>query len=86
MYAGIAIVVTIFVFPQTAQHAFLGTVALLLTQIKLLFDAQEDLLNSPPGSIPPESPKFLQLRAIRVSMFTIYQGRTFSSTCVINQA
>lgn len=78
----IAIVVTIFVFPRTANHAFLGNVALLLSQIKLLLDAQEDLLTSVPGSITPESPKYSQLRATRISMFTIYQGCTFLSTFV----
>ncbi|KAF8273497.1 hypothetical protein EI94DRAFT_1826225 [Lactarius quietus] len=76
IYMAIAIVVTIFVFPQTANHAFLGTVTLLLSQAKVLLDAQEDLLTSVPGSITPESPKFLQLKATRVSMFTIHQKLT----------
>lgn len=74
MYMAIAIVVTIFVFPRTAHHAFLGTVTLLLSQMKLLLDAQEDLLTSVPGAITPGSPKFEQLRATRISMFTIHQG------------
>ncbi|KAI9441300.1 hypothetical protein H4582DRAFT_1367483 [Lactarius indigo] len=76
IYMAIAIVVTIFVFPQTANHAFLGTVTLLLGQMKVLLDAQEDLLTAVPGSIPPESPKFLRLRAIRASMFTIHRRLT----------
>ncbi|KAI0002456.1 hypothetical protein BJV74DRAFT_815934 [Russula compacta] len=76
MYMAIAIVVTIFVFPRTAHHAFLGTVTLLLSQMKLLLDAQEELLTSVPGSITPGSPKFEQLRATRISMFTIHQGLT----------
>ena len=73
IYMAMAIVVTIFVFPQTANHAFLGTVTLLLSQSKILLDAQEDLLTAVPGSLSPRSPKFLQLRATRVSMFTIHQ-------------
>ena len=77
MYTAIAIVVTICVFPQTAHHAFLGTITLLLGRMKVLLDAQEDLLTAAPGSITPGSPKALQLRATRVSMFTIHQGRTF---------
>lgn len=77
MYAAIAIVVTIFVFPRTAHSAFLGTVTQLLSKMELLLDAQEDLLVAVPGSINPGSPKALQLRALRVSMFTIHQGRTF---------
>ncbi|KAH9050166.1 hypothetical protein EDB84DRAFT_1623276 [Lactarius hengduanensis] len=76
IYMAIAIVVTVFVFPQTANHAFLGTVTLLLGQMKVLLDAQEDLLTAVPGSITPESPKFLRLRATRASMFTIHQGLT----------
>ena len=82
IYMAIAIVVTVFVFPRTANHAFLGTATLLLSQIKLLLDAQEDLLTSVPGSITPESPEYLRLRATRISMFTIYQGCTFLSSCV----
>jgi hypothetical protein len=75
-------VVTTFVFPQTANHAFLGTATLLLGQSKILLDAQEDLLTAIPGSIAPESPKMLRLRATRVSMFTIHQKRGFFSGCV----
>ena len=86
MYIAIAVVVTILVFPRTAHHAFLGTVTLLLGQIKVLLDAQEDLLTSAPGSIPPGSPKALQWRAARVSMFKTHQGRTFMSLCVIDTA
>jgi len=86
MYIAIAVVVTIFVYPRTAHHAFLGTVTLLLGQMKVLLDAQEDLLTSAPGSIAPGSPKTLQWRATRVSMFTTHQGRTFMSLCVINTA
>lgn len=86
MYTAIAVVVTIFVFPRTGHHAFLGTVTLLLGQMKVLLDAQEDLLTSAPGSIAPESPKALRWRATRVSMFTTHQGRTFVSLCVINTA
>jgi hypothetical protein len=43
------------------------------------------LLIAAPGSIIPGSPKALQLRAARVSMFTIHQGRTFFNLypCVI---
>ena len=82
MYIAIAVVVTILVFPRTAHHAFLGTVTLLLGQMKVLLDAQEDLLTSAPGSIPPGSPKALQWRATRVSMFTTHQGRTFMSSCL----
>ncbi|KAI9465778.1 hypothetical protein BJY52DRAFT_1376562 [Lactarius psammicola] len=48
IYMAIAIVVTIFVFPQTANHAFLGTVTLLLGQMKVLLDAQEELLTASP--------------------------------------
>jgi hypothetical protein len=77
IYMAIAIVVTIFVFPQTANHAFLGIVTLLLGQMKVLLDAQEDLLTAVPGSISPESPKILQLKAIRASMFTIHQKCAF---------
>ncbi|KAI0300497.1 hypothetical protein B0F90DRAFT_1723438 [Multifurca ochricompacta] len=77
IYTAIALVVTIFVFPQTANHAFLGTVTLLLGQLKVLLDAQEDLLAIAPGSITPEDPKISRLRAIRASMFAIYQGLTF---------
>jgi len=77
IYTAIAIVVTICVFPQTAHHAFLGTITLLLGQMKVLLDAQEDLLTAAPGSITPGSPKALQLRATRVSMFTIHQGCMF---------
>lgn len=86
IYIAIAVVVTIFVFPQTGHHAFLGTVTLLLGQMKVLLDAQEDLLTSAPGSIAPGSPKALQWRATRVSMFTIHQKRTFMSLCNINRA
>jgi len=86
IYMAIAIVVTIFVFPRTAHHAFLGTVTLLIRQMKILLDAQEDLLTSVPGSIAPGSPKALQWRATRVSMFTTHQGRTFISLCVIDTA
>ncbi|KAI0292715.1 hypothetical protein BC826DRAFT_1092011 [Russula brevipes] len=64
-YVAIGIVVTIFVFPRTAHHEFLETVTMLLSQIKFLVDAQEDLLISA-----------MQLRAARVSMFTIHQGLT----------
>jgi hypothetical protein len=77
IYMAIAIVVTVFIFPRTAHYTFLGTVTLLLGQIKILLDAQEELLTSVPGSITPGSPKSLQLRAMRVSMFTIHQGRRF---------
>ena len=87
MYTAIAIVVTICVFPQTAHHAFLGTITLLLGRMKVLLDAQEDLLTAAPGSIIPGSPKALQLRAARVSMFTIHQGRTFFvDLCIVDQA
>jgi Putative ER transporter, 6TM, N-terminal len=79
IYTAIAVVVTILVFPRTANHAFLETATLLLSQIKLLLDAQEDLLTSAPGSITPGSPKYLRLRATRVSMFTIHRGCTFLS-------
>jgi hypothetical protein len=82
IYTAIAIVVTTFVFPQTANHAFLGTVTLLLGQLKILLDAQEDLLAAIPGSINPESPKMLRLRATRVSMFTIHQKCGFCSGAV----
>ncbi len=82
IYMAIAIVVTIFVFPQTANHAFLGTVTLLLGQMKVLLDAQEDLLTAVPGSITPENPKFLRLSATRASMFTIHQRRAFFSGSV----
>jgi len=82
IYMAIAIAVTIFIFPRTAHHAFLGTVTLLLSQIKLLLDAQEDLLTSVPGTIIPGGPKSLQLRATRASMFTTHQGRTFMSIYV----
>jgi hypothetical protein len=47
----IAIVVTIFVFPQTANHAFLGTRYPPPWPVKILLDAQEDLLTAVPGSI-----------------------------------
>jgi hypothetical protein len=80
----IGIVVTIFVFPRTAHHEFLETITMLLGQIKFLVDAQEDLLISVPGSITPGSPKAMQLRAARVSMFTIHQGRMLSALLVIN--
>jgi Putative ER transporter, 6TM, N-terminal len=86
IYIAIAVVVTIFVFPRTAHHAFLGAVTLLLGQMKVLLDAQEDLLTSAPGSISPGSPKVLRWRATRVSMFTTHQGRTSMSFCVINRA
>lgn len=76
IYMAIAIVVTIFVFPQTANHAFLGTVALLLGQMKVLLDAQEDLLTAVPGSITPESPESLRLRVTKAAMFTIHQNLT----------
>jgi len=76
IYTAIAIVVTIFIFPQTAHSAFLGTATRLLSQMKLLLDAQEDLLTAVPGSIAPGTSKFLQLRATRILMFTIHQGRT----------
>ena len=82
IYIAIAVVVTVFVFPRTAHHTFLGTVTRLLGQIKLLLDAQEDLLTSVPGSITPGSAKTLHWRATRVSMFTIHQGRTFMSNYV----
>jgi hypothetical protein len=77
MYTAIALVVTIFIFPRTAHNAFLGTVTQLLSKMKFLVDAQEDLLIVVPESITPESPKALQLRATRISMFTIHQGRAF---------
>jgi hypothetical protein len=54
----------------------LGTATRLLGQMKLLLDAQEDLLTAVPGSIAPGTPKFLQLRTTRISMFTIHQGCT----------
>lgn len=76
MYTAIAVVVTIFVFPRTAHYSFLGTISLLLGQMKVLLDAQEDLLTSAPGSIDPGSPKALQWRATRLSMFTTHQGLT----------
>ncbi|KAI9512000.1 hypothetical protein F5148DRAFT_157072 [Russula earlei] len=79
IYAAIAIAVTIFVFPQTAHHAYLAAITLLLGQMKLLLDAQEDILSAVPGSLTPESPKALQLRAIRRSMFAIYQGLTLQA-------
>jgi len=78
----IAIVVTVFVFPQTANHAFLGTVTLLLGQMKVLLDAQEDLLTAVPESITPECPKYLLLTATRASMFNIYQRCAFFSRSV----
>ena len=79
IYTAIAIVVTTFVFPQTANHAFLGTVTHLLGQTKILLDVQEDLLTAIPGSIAPESPRMLRLKATRVSMFTIHQKCGFFS-------
>ena len=57
---------------------------MLLSQIKFLVDTQEDLLISVPGSITPGSPKAMQLRAARVSMFTIHQGCMLSALLVIN--
>lgn len=86
IYIAIAVVVTIFVFPRTAHYAFLGTVTRLLGQMKVLLDAQEDILTSAPGSIAPTSPKALQWGVTRVSMFTTHQGRTLMSLCVTNLA
>ncbi|KAI0266395.1 hypothetical protein BC834DRAFT_969434 [Gloeopeniophorella convolvens] len=74
MYIAIALAVTIFIFPQTASYAYLGTVAGLISQMKVVLDAQEELLASSPGSITPESPTARKLTSAKVSMFSIFQG------------
>lgn len=76
-YAAIGIIVTIFIFPETMNHALLGSTSELLGLIKSFIELQNALLESPLEDLTPKSPLIAKLAGIRSGIVAKFQGSEF---------
>ncbi|KAK7002342.1 hypothetical protein R3P38DRAFT_2729656 [Favolaschia claudopus] len=69
-YMAIAILTTIFIFPETMSHATMDTLAEQLSRLQTLVEMQDDVLTSPAEELKPESPILAKFTALRVAVIT----------------
>ncbi|KAJ7463697.1 hypothetical protein FB451DRAFT_1352935 [Mycena latifolia] len=66
-YMGIALLTTIFVFPETMSHATMDAVAAQLARVQKLIEMQDGVLAAQPADRPPLIATFRALRALVIT-------------------
>ena len=77
-YVAIGIIVTIFVFPETMNHAMLGSISDLLGKINTFIDLQNSVLESRPEDIAPGTPLLTKLLGTRAAIVGGFQQSRWS--------
>ena len=72
-YVAIGIIVTIFVFPETMNHAMLGSISDLLGKINTFIDLQNSVLESRPEDIAPGTPLLTKILGTRAAIVGGFQ-------------
>lgn len=75
----IAIVVTIFVFPETMNHACMSATSAQLGQIKALIGLQTEVLESSPENLAPGKPLIGKISGARAAILAGQKGRKLYS-------
>ena len=78
-YCAIALVCCFVIYPETVNHAYLGLISMVLTKVKAMLVAQEDLLSIRPGDFGIGCPKLKALIATRVAVMGMYQNCNYPS-------
>ncbi|CAL1710858.1 unnamed protein product [Somion occarium] len=81
-YVGLGIIITIFVFPETMNHSLLISHSGLLGQIQSLMDMQQQVLESQPEDLAPNSTLLTKLLGLRSGLIAGFQRMTGSSKFV----
>ncbi|KAJ7177207.1 hypothetical protein C8R46DRAFT_1188789, partial [Mycena filopes] len=72
-YMGIAILTTIFVFPETMSHAMMNKLVQQLARVQKMVEMQDDVFAAQPEDLAPASPLILQFRALRALVISTQQ-------------
>ncbi|KAJ7132494.1 hypothetical protein C8R44DRAFT_978049 [Mycena epipterygia] len=78
-YMGIAILTTLFVFPETMSHAMMGKLAEQLACVQKLVEVQDAVLTARPEDLAPDSPIITQFKALRARVISAQQQITATS-------
>ncbi|KAF7369614.1 hypothetical protein MVEN_00292200 [Mycena venus] len=78
-YMAIAIVTTIFVFPETMCHALMDKLVEQLTRLQTLVEMQDEVLKAQPEDLTPESPLIAKFSALRATVVTTQRQLTATS-------
>ncbi|EED82525.1 predicted protein [Postia placenta Mad-698-R] len=73
-YIAIGVVVIIFIFPESLNHAVLTSTSGLLSKVKSLIDMQEDVLNAPISDLVGDGPVLTRVTGTRVAIVAGLQG------------
>jgi hypothetical protein len=76
----VAILTTIFVFPETMCHAQMDTLAAQLARVQRLVEMQDDVLTAPPEELAPDAPLIAQFKALRAQVIGTQRQCAFSSS------
>lgn len=78
-YCAIALICCFVIYPETVNHAYLGLISMVLSKVKAMLVAQEDLLCIRPGDFSIGCPKLKALIATRVAVMAMYQNCNYPS-------
>lgn len=73
-YVGIGVILIIFVFPETLNHSYLSTTALILGQIQGLIDMQQEVLDSPLSAFAAPGPVLAKITGARMGILQRFQA------------
>lgn len=73
-YIAIGVVVIIFIFPESLNHAVLTSTSGLLSKVKSLIDMQEDVLNAPISDLVGDGAVLTRVTGARVAIVAGLQG------------
>ncbi|KAJ7775586.1 hypothetical protein B0H16DRAFT_1713170 [Mycena metata] len=78
-YMGIAVLTTVFVFPETMSHAMMNKLVQQLARVQKMLEMQDDVFAAPPEALVPTAPLIVQFRALRTLVITTQQQVASSS-------
>jgi hypothetical protein len=78
-YCAIALLCCFIIFPETVNHAYLGTMSTILAKVRAMLASQNDLLSPEPGDFAPGCPKLEALIGMRTGVMAMYQSREYPS-------
>ncbi|KAJ6556814.1 hypothetical protein DFH09DRAFT_987191 [Mycena vulgaris] len=78
-YFGIAILTTIFIFPETMSHSVMDKLAGQLARIQKLVEMQDDVLTARPEDLTPEAPLIVGFKALRALVIGTQQQLSATS-------
>ncbi len=83
-YVGVGVVLIVLLFPETLNHSYLNTTAVILGQIQNLIDMQKEVLDAPPEAFVPPSALVGKISGARVGIMQRFQQSETTPPSVVS--